>query len=295
MLIWERLIKTAAPEGVAAKPKYTEEGVTLMLSPAEFVNFYAQVGAKKSTNSTGKLFLGAILAGFLIASGAVAASTASYGLDNTSVARVVSGLLFPFGLIMVIITGAELFTGNCLITISVLEKKAALAGMVRNLVTVYLGNLLGAVLLAAAVACSGAFDNLALGVYAIRTAANKCALPFGRAVVLGILCNILVCAGVMCSLCAKSLPGRAIGAFVPVSFFVIGGFEHCVANMYYIPAGLLAAGLPDCAHLAREAGLDLSALSLMGFFRNMIPVTIGNIIGGCGFGALIWACHRTSK
>ena len=269
--------------------------MTLMLSPAEFVNFYAQVGAKKSTNSTGKLFLGAILAGFLIASGAVAASTASYGLDNTSVARVVSGLLFPFGLIMVIITGAELFTGNCLITISVLEKKAALAGMVRNLVIVYLGNLLGAVLLAAAVAYSGAFDNLALGVYAIRTAANKCALPFGRAVVLGILCNILVCAGVMCSLCAKSLPGRAIGAFVPVSFFVIGGFEHCVANMYYIPAGLLAAGLPDCAHLAREAGLDLSALSLMGFFRNMIPVTIGNIIGGCGFGALIWASQRPEK
>ena len=202
-----------------------------MLSPVEFVDFYAQVGAKKSANSAGRLFLAAILAGFLIASGAVAASTASYGLENASVARVVSGLLFPFGLIMVIITGAELFTGNCMITISLLEKKASLAGMIRNLVIVYLGNFAGSLLLAAAVAYSGTFSNDAMAAYAIRTAANKCAIPFGRAVVLGILCNVLVCAGVMCSLCGKDLPGRAVGAFVPVSFFVIGGFEHCVANM----------------------------------------------------------------
>ena len=110
---------------------------------------------------------------------------------------------------------------------------------------------------------------------------------------MGILCNVLVCAGVMCSLCGKSLAGKAIGAFVPVSFFVIGGFEHCVANMYYIPAGLMAAGVPRYAQLAREAGVDLTALSLGGMTVNLIPVTIGNIVGGCGFGALIWACHRT--
>lgn len=266
-----------------------------MLSPAEFVNFYAQTGAKKAANSAGRLFPAAMLAGFFIASGAAAASTATCGLENFSVARVVSGLLFPFGLIMVVITGAELFTGNCLITISLLEKKASLTGMLRNLVIVYLGNFAGSVLLAAAIAYSGAFSNGNLALCAIRTAANKCALPFGRAVVLGILCNILVCAGVMCSLCSKSLPGRAIGAFVPVSFFVIGGFEHCVANMYYIPAGLMAAGVPEYARLAQEAGVNLSALSLTGFFANLIPVTIGNIIGGCGFGAIIWACHRTSK
>ena len=266
-----------------------------MLSPAEFVNFYAQVGAKKSTNSAVKLFLAAMLAGFFIGGGGLVSGVATYGLENSSAARVVSGLLFPFGLIMVIITGAELFTGNCLITISLLEKKASPAGMVRNLVIVYLGNLVGALLLAAAVAFSGTFDNLALGVAAIRTAANKCSIPFGQAVVLGILCNILVCAGVMCSLCGKSLAGKAIGAFVPVSFFVIGGFEHCVANMYYIPAGLMAAGVPEYAQLAAEAGVELYTLTLGGFFANLIPVTIGNIIGGCGFGALIWACHRTSK
>lgn len=266
-----------------------------MLSPAEFVDFYAQVGAKKSANSAVKLYLSALLAGFFIGAGAVAANTAGHLLTNAGLSRVVCGLLFPFGLIMVIITGAELFTGNCLITISLLEKKASLAGMVRNLVIVYIGNLLGAVFLAAAIVYCGQLDlsGGALAVHTIRTAVAKCAIPFGKAVVLGILCNILVCAGVMCSLCAKSLPGRAIGAFVPVSFFVIGGFEHCVANMYYIPAGLMAAGVPRYAQLAAEAGVELYTLTLGGFFANLIPVTVGNIIGGCGFGALIRACHKT--
>ena len=264
-----------------------------MLSPGEFVSLYAGIGAKKCINSGMRLLLAAVLAGLFIAAGAVAAGTASYGLENASIARVVSGLLFPFGLIMVILTGAELFTGNCLIAISLLERKAKLAGMARNLVIVYLGNFVGAALLAAAMAYGGAFSNGALAAYVIRTAANKCALPFGRAVVLGILCNILVCTGVMCALCGKSLPGRAIGAFVPVSFFVIGGFEHCVANMYYIPAGILAAGLPDSAQLVQ--GLDLSTLHWLGFLHNMLPVTLGNMIGGCGFGALIWAVHRPAE
>lgn len=268
-----------------------------MLSPGEFVSFYAQVGAKKSTNSGEKLFLAAVLAGFFIAAGAVVANTAGHLLTNAGVSRVVCGLLFPFGLIMVILTGAELFTGNCMIAISLLEKKANLAGMVRNLVIVYLGNFVGAALLAAAVVYCGQLDlsGGALAIHTIRTAAAKCAIPFGKGIVLGVLCNILVCAGVMCSLCGKDLPGRAIGAFVPVSFFVIGGFEHCVANMYYIPAGLMALGVPHYAQLAQEAGVNLSTLNLMGFFSNLLPVTIGNIIGGCGFGALVWLTQRPAK
>ncbi|NBI11531.1 formate/nitrite transporter family protein [Colidextribacter sp. OB.20] len=266
-----------------------------MLSPGEFVSAYAQIGAKKCANSTVRLFLAAVLAGFFIGGGGLVSGIASCGLDNPSLARVMSGLLFPFGLIMVIITGAELFTGNCLITISLLERKASLAGMLRNLAIVYLGNFVGAALLAAAVVYGGTFSNSALGACAIRTAAGKCVLPFGRGVVLGILCNILVCAGVMCSLCGKSVASRAVGAFVPVSFFVIGGFEHCVANMYYIPAGLLAAAIPDCARLAVETGTDLSALNLGGLLANLLPVTIGNILGGCGFGALIWAVQRPEQ
>jgi len=265
-----------------------------MLSPGEFIPFYAQVGAKKTTNSTGRLALLAILSGFLIACGGVVANTAGHALTNAGVSRVVCGLIFPFGLIMVILTGAELFTGNCLITISLLEKKAKLAGMLRNLVIVYLGNLVGSLLMAAAIVYSGQLDLSGglLAVHTIRTAAAKCAIPFGKALVLGVLCNILVCIAVMCALCGKSLPGRAVGAFVPICFFVIGGFEHCVANMYYIPAGLMAAGVPQYAQMAQEAGVNLSALSLTGALGNLIPVTAGNIIGGCGLAALIWATQK---
>ena len=139
-----------------------------MLSPAGFVSAYAQIGAKKCTNSAARLFLAAVLAGFFIAAGAVAASTASCGLDNASVARVVSGLLFPFGLIMVILTGAELFTGNCLIAVSLLEGAASWTGMVRNLILVYLGNFVGAAALAGAMAYSGALSSGALAAYTLR-------------------------------------------------------------------------------------------------------------------------------
>lgn len=250
-----------------------------MLNPAEFVEAYGKIGAEKTRNSLGALFLGGVLAGFYIAMGALAASIGAHALDNLSLARLVSGMLFPCGLALVILTGGELFTGNCLIAISVLERKAAAAKMIRNLIIVYIGNFIGAFLLALAAAYGGVFTHGTLANYAVLTAVNKCSLPFGRAVLLGILCNILVCAGVMCSLCAKTVPGRILGAFVPVSLFVIGGFEHCVANMYYIPIGLFA-GAEEVTWRAFLLG-------------NLVPVTLGNLLGGMGFGGLIWLCHRT--
>ena len=123
-----------------------------------------------------------------------------------------------------------------------------------------------------------------LAVTTIKIAATKCGLSFGSAFVMGILCNILVCAGVVCSLCGKDLPGRAIGAFVPVCFFILGGFEHCVANMYYIPAGILANSVPKYAEMAAAAGIDTSALTWGNFVvNNLVPVTLGNIAGGMLF------------
>ena len=196
--------------------------------------------------------------------------------------------------LVVILTGAELFTGNCLISISVLERKASLGGMLRSWGLVYLGNFGGALALAAACAFCGQLDYSggALAVYTVKTAAAKCALPCGNAVVLGVLCNILVCAGVMCSLCAKDVSGRAVGAFVPVCVFVLCGFEHCVANMYYVPAGIFAISVPRYARLTLEAGVDVSALTWGSFLlHNLLPVTLGNILGGAGLGALLWACH----
>ena len=205
-----------------------------MWSPGEFVEHYAGIGAKKAAAPLERLLGLGILAGILIGVGAVMANTAACGLQaNLSVSRVVCGLLFPFGLIMVIFTGAELFTGNCLITISALSGAVRWRDMARNLAAVYLGNLTGAVFLAALVVYSGQLDLSGgqLAVYTIQTAAAKCSLPFGRALVLGMLCNFLVCIGVMCALCGRDAPGKALGAYLPVCVFVICGFEHCVANM----------------------------------------------------------------
>lgn len=266
-----------------------------MLTPSEFLDSYCEIGYKKARSPAGRILLLAILAGILIGMGAVVSNTASHALENLSVARVVCGFLFPFGLVMVLFTGAELFTGNCLITIPVLERRVAWTGMLRNLCWVYIGNLIGAVLLAAAIVYSGQLNltDGALAVCTIRTAAAKCSLSFARAVVLGILCNVLVCIGVMCGLCAKSAAGRTLGAFLPVCFFVICGFEHCVANMYYIPAGLLALEVPHYAELAREAGVAVESLTWSRFFlQNLLPVTVGNLIGGCGFAALIWSVYH---
>lgn len=267
-----------------------------MLSPAEFVDSYALIGQKKAKNNGTKLLVLGILAGFLIGMGAAVTNTAGHALTNPSVAKIVSGLLFPFGLIMVILTGAELFTGNCLITISCLEKKVDLKGMLRNWIYVYVGNFIGALLLAMAVAYSGpmSLGNNGVAVYTMKVAAGKCALTFGNAFILGILCNILVCIAVAMSLSSKNTIGRAIGAYLPIAFFVICGFEHSVANMYYITAGLLAKGVPAYAEAATASGLDVSALTWSNFLvHNLLPVTLGNIVGGCGFGALMWFGHST--
>ena len=267
----------------------------MLLSAAEFVASYGAIGADKTKTPALKLFLLGILAGFLIGMGGAVTNTAAHAIANVSAAKIACGLLFPFGLIMVILTGAELFTGNNLITISILSKQAMVRGMLRNWSIVYLGNFTGSVALAAACAYSGQM-NLSyggLGGYAIKVAAAKCSLSFGQAVILGILCNILVCIAVMCALCGKDTVGKAIGAFVPIAFFVIAGFEHSVANMFYIPAGLFALTVPKYAEAAAAAGVNTAALTWSGFLlRNLWPVTLGNILGGCGFAALIWAVHR---
>lgn len=263
-----------------------------MLNPSEFVVSYSKAGASKCASGALRLLLLAVLAGLILASAGAAASTASCAVENASLARLVSGALFPFGLIAIIYSGAELFTGNCLISISVLQGEASPSAMLRNLAIVYIGNFIGCAAVAAAYMFCGA-KNGVLAVSAIRTAVNKCSLDFFRAVVLGIMCNVLVCLGVVCAVTAKSASGKAIGAFLPVCLFVICGFEHSIANMYYVPAGLFAAMVPDYAALAADAGLDTATLSWANFaLKNLVPVTIGNILGGVGLGALLWMCNR---
>ena len=266
-----------------------------ILSPAQVVAAYSEAGGKKCRKAPTSVFLLAILAGAMIAFAGAATSTASHTAGSAGAAKLICGLLFPFGLGMVILMGAELFTGNCLIAISVLERKATAAAMLKNWVLVYLGNFVGALLVAAACAFTGLFgaSNGGLALSTLKTAVAKCSLSFPSALVLGIACNVLVCLGVLCSMTARDTAGKILGAFIPVSLFVMCGFEHSIANMYYVPAALFTKSIPAYADLAATAGIDLAVLTWGNFFlKNLLPVTLGNIIGGAGVGILLWRGHK---
>ncbi len=181
-----------------------------MLSPSEITGRYSQIGAEKASQPAWKMLLLGISAGFLIGMGAAVANTASHSITNVSAARIISGLLFPFGLAIVMLLGAELFTGDCMIVISVLEKRTSIVRLLKNWMVVYIGNFIGASALAAGCAFFGQLDysDDGLAAYTIKVAATKCALPFDNAFVLGILCNLLVCMGVLCAISAKDTGGK---------------------------------------------------------------------------------------
>lgn len=269
--------------------------VELIQSGQQVIQEYVDVlGQKKAASPFWRLFLLGVAGGMLVAFGGVAAVTASHAMENPGLARLVSGLLFPIGLSLAMLTGAELFPGNAMMAVSAIHRRISTLSMLKCWLAVYLGNFLGATLVAAGVVYSGQLDlnGGAPSVYTIQIAADKCQLPFGSAVVLGIFCNILVCLGVLCSLTAKDTGGRILGAYLPVVFFITAGFENIVANMYYIPAGMLAAAQPHYRQLALAAGVDMTGLGLSGLAANMIPVTIGNAIGGAGIAMLLFQCHK---
>ena len=258
-----------------------------LFSPAEFTANYAQAGAAKARMPLTKMLFLAILAGFLIGFPALVTNMAGYSLDNNSILRVISGVLFAFGLGMVIITGAELFTGNTLILISVLDAKATVAGMLRNWVVVLLGNFVGAMLLswiAARFGWLGAGSN-ALADFSMKVAQGKMTMPFANALMMGVLCNILVTLGVLQSLAGKDGASRILGAWGPVMFFVTCGFNHSIADMTYCMVGLFGK-----VYYAAEAAAYPMLTWGNYLLGNLLPVTIGNAVGGCAVGLLFWFC-----
>lgn len=265
----------------------------LYLTPGEMVAAYSAAGRGKLRRSWASLLLLGILAGTIIALAAATTNTASYGITDTWTARTVCALLFPFGLGLVVVTGSELFTGNCMLPVTLLDGGGTVGQLLRSWVLSYAGNLVGAMLVAALCVGCGQLDYSggALAVYTIRLGAAKCAMSFGKAFGLGVLCNLLVCLGVLAANSAKDTTGRLLGAYLPVCFFVLCGFEHCVANLYYIGAALLAAAVPEYAALASQAGVDLAPLTLAGAAANLVPVTLGNLVGGLGLGLLMWYSH----
>lgn len=254
-----------------------------LFSPAEVAKNYVNIGKGKVNTPVIKMFLLAVLAGAFIAIGGIASTTASVSVEQASVAKFLGACVFPGGLTMVLLAGSELFTGNSLLVIPLLEKEITAAGMLKNWVVVYLGNFVGSFLVAAGVIYGhtpSLFGNK-LAVSILSTAAGKCSMTFSDAMIRGILCNFLVCIAVWISFAAKDVAGKVIGLFFPIMMFVVCGFEHSVANMYYISAGLLAKGLPQFAQAATEAGIDFSSVTVAGMLgKNLLPVTIGNIIGG---------------
>ena len=259
-----------------------------LFTPEEMVRNYAAAGVKKTRAPFWKLLLLGVLAGALIGYAALVTNMACYKIENGSVVRILSGVLFGFGLGMVILSGAELFTGNTLILISVLDRRASVAGMLRNWGLVYVGNFVGAFLLSFLCARFNFFGagQGALAEYTMSVAQNKMTQPFLNALVMGILCNMLVVLGVLFSLAGKDGASRLLGAWAPVMFFVLCGFNHCIADMTYCMSGLFSV-----RYYANHAG----AFTQLGWGRfftgNLLPVTLGNIIGGCAIGATMWLCY----
>lgn len=245
-----------------------------MNSPKEIAQSYAELGVRKTETSVGRLFLLAVLAGMFIALAGVGSTIA-----NAAVNKLAGACVFPAGLAMVVLAGSELFTGDNLMIISVLERKITAGKMFTVLAVVYIGNFAGALLVAALAHLGGTLGTAADAVTA--AAAAKVSMGFGTAFVRGILCNVLVCVAVWMAAAAKEPAGKITGLFLPIMLFVLCGYEHCVADMYYLPAGIFTAAKYSIA----AEGLTWGAALL----RNLLPVTLGNMAGGMGVGACYWA------
>ncbi len=269
------------------------------LLPQEMAARAEYLGVRKANMPFAKTFMLAILAGAFIAMGAIFATTVGAGAQAVTaptgepaytiglpygVVRLLSGLVFSLGLILVVVGGAELFTGNNLIVIAWASGKVHTSKLLRNWLIVYAGNFVGsfgtAVLMF--LARQYTFGSSAVGVAALKTAVAKCDLGFIQAVALGILCNALVCMAVWLTYSARSTVDKILAILFPIAAFVAAGFEHSVANMYFIPFGLLIKDF-DPAFVS-AVGAQVAHLDQLNWgaflFSNLLPVTLGNIIGG---------------
>ena len=257
------------------------------LTPKEIVTATIETGIKKVKIKPLNQFILGILAGAFIAFASEGSNMAAFNLfakpETYGLGKALAGVVFATGLMLVIIAGGELFTGNTLITIGVLEKKIKLKDMLSNWFFVYLGNFVGALFIAYMMNMSGLFnsgDNM-LGGITLKIAAYKTHLTFSQAFYLGIMCNWLVCIAVWMSYGAKDIIGKCFAIFFPISLFITSGFEHSIANMYYIPAGILAKSNASWVEASGLTAEKLAHLNWSTFItKNLVPVTIGNIVGG---------------
>ena len=269
-----------------------------VVAPTVITDNYSKGSIAKAEAPAWRRFRRAVAAGVFIGLGAVTSSTAAHALENAGMVRLVSGLIFPIGLMMVILLGTELFTGNALMVTAAVSGNISWKLLLRNWGIVFLGNLVGAVVLAALMAFFGQLNigGGDLAVYTAKVAAAKNGLPWINAFVLGIFCNLMVCVAVYLANTAKDTAGKLLAIFFPIMGFVLAGFEHCVADMYYVPAGIFAYMNPAYTGMIDAAGINVALLNFGDFiFANLIPVTLGNIVGGVAVGLVMYACHGTKR
>ena len=257
------------------------------LTPAETVRTIVENGKRVLTQSRLRTLVLSLLAGFYIAFGAQLATVLTQDAADfvgRGIAALLSGSVFSLGLMLVVICGAELFTGNSLLTSSALEGEIPWGKLLENWTIVLLGNLAGSLLFAGLMFESQLWMSGNLAEHSLKIAAAKCELPFTVALVRGVFCNWLVCLAVFMATAARDVTGKMLACYMPIMAFVASGYEHSVANMYFIPTGLLLAG---------ELGLKVPGLTWTTFFMgNLLPVTLGNILGGVLFVAsAYWYVH----
>ncbi|HKM38957.1 MAG TPA: formate/nitrite transporter family protein [bacterium] len=252
-------------------------------NPAENAKGLLNVGKAKGNLSSANMILLGILAGVYIALAAQLATIATNdmgGFFGDGVTRVMMGVTFTLGLMLVVIAGAELWTGNNLMVPAAYTGVITWGQLLKNWVLVYFSNFFGSLLMVWLMAATGLWqaNGGAVGVRALGIALAKVQMGFGAAVARGILCNVLVTIAVMFALAAKDIGGKLWGMFFPIAAFVTSGFEHSIANMYFVPAGIL---LKADAKIVEMLGKDISGLTWGSFIsNNLIPVTLGNFIGG---------------
>ena len=262
------------------------------LLPPEMARRAEELGTAKVAMEPGRLVALAVLAGAFIAFGAIFSTVALAGAGSApwGATRVLAGIVFSVGMILVVVGGAELFTGNNLIVMAWAGGGVGTLALLRNWILVYAGNFAGAV--GIALLASGArlheAGGGAVGATALGITVAKLQLGFVQAVLLGVLCNVLVCLAVWLAYSARSTTDRVLAIVPPIAAFVAAGFEHSVANMYFVPFALFLTWLDPGFVAAR--GLDAHALTWGGFLaRNLLPVTLGNVIGGAALvGGVYW-------
>ena len=255
--------------------------------PAEILDYTRDLGILKTQRSISVVLILSFLAGAYIAFAAQGSNMAAHNLlanyELYGLGRVLKGAVFGAGLMLVVFAGGELFTGNILIIVGVMDRKVTIGKMLTNWLLVYIGNMLGALCIAWMMYHSGLFNSSGglLGAVTIRSAAYKTALDFFPAFILGVLCNWLVCLAMWVAYGARDTVGKILLIFFVICLFATSGFEHSIANMYYIPAGILAAQNPQWLSMAQLTAEQISGLNWANYFIvNLLPVTLGNIFGG---------------